>query len=118
MVAVNVAYLIPRLHLSRGAYIAVTALACVAPIAMALMRFAAGVRVSSMFDDIRFALLGSLIASVLTYPAGIVGTLFSCVTTYVGMLTPTESVLMAAPLYIGAGYLQWYVLIPRYFGSS
>jgi hypothetical protein len=108
----------PKLRVSRGAYVAFCALACVAPMAMVLLRYTAGVRVSSMFDDIRFALLGSLIASVLTYPAGIIGTAFSCVTAYVGLLTPTEAVLFAAPLYIGAGYLQWYVLIPRHFGSS
>lgn len=66
-------------------------------------------------DDTMFAILGTLMAGLFTYPTGIVGTIASCVTAYFGVLTPTESVVLATPLYVGAGYFQWYVLIPRYF---
>ena len=68
---------------------------------------------ASLSEDIIAAGLGSVVASILTYPAGVIGTAFSYATVYFGLLTPTEAVLFAAPLYIGAGYLQWYVLIPK-----
>ena len=62
-----------------------------------------------------FALLGTFMASLFTYPSGVIGTFVSGCAVYFGWLTPAESVLAATPLYIGAGYFQWYVLIPRYF---
>ena len=62
-----------------------------------------------------FALLGTLMAGLFTYPAGVVGTVVSFASVYYGWVTPTESVLLATPVYLGAGYYQWYVLIPNYF---
>lgn len=66
-------------------------------------------------DDMMFAALGTFMASLFTYPSGVVGTIVSCGAIYSGLLTPTQSVLLAAPVYVGVGYFQWYVLIPRYF---
>ena len=69
-------------------------------------------------EDIIAAGLGNMVASILTYPAGIIGTMLSYAAVYFGLLTPTEAVLLAAPFYIGAGYLQWYVLIPTWKGRA
>jgi len=64
------------------------------------------------------ALLGTWVASILTYPAGVIATVISYIPVYLGVVTATEAVLLAAPLYIAAGYLQWYVLVPNHFGVS
>jgi hypothetical protein len=108
-----------KLNLRRRTYIVLCVLACVTPVALVFVQFASDVSPSAASgDDILFAALGNFAASVLTYPAGVVGTIAFCVLIYVGLLTPTEAVLFAAPLYIGAGYFQWYVLIPKHFRVS
>lgn len=108
-----------KLSLSRRAYVLLVALACATPIALVFIHFALGVPTSiSSNEDILFAGLGGFMASAFTYPAGAIGTIVTYATIYAGLLTPTEATLFAAPFYIGAGYLQWYVLIPRHFGDS
>ncbi|SRR6266849_10504895 len=108
-----------KLNLPRRTYIVLCVLACVTPIALVFVQFASYVSPwIASGDDLLFAALGNFAASVLTYPAGVVGTIAFYVLIYVGLLTPTEAVLFAAPLYIGAGYFQWYVLIPKYFRIS
>jgi hypothetical protein len=97
-------------------YLVYCAWACVGPIALVLFRIAFGAPASiPAQEDMTFALLGTLMAGLFTYPTGVVGTMVSAALVYWGLVTPTESVLLATPFYIGAGYLQWYVLIPRYF---
>jgi len=97
-------------------YIIYCAWACVSPVALALLRIAFGAPASvPAQDDLMFALLGTFMAGLFTYPSGVVGTIVSCAAVYGIHLKPTESVLLAAPLYVAAGYFQWYVLIPRYF---
>ena len=59
---------------------------------------------------------GSLLVAFLTYPAGIVGTLFSMALVYPGIATPAEALCVAAPLYAVAGMFQWYVALPLAFG--
>ena len=95
-------------------YIFLSALACVIPIALVFVQFGLDIP-DSPASDMLLALLGIFLVSVLTYPAGVIGTVISCGATYSGLLTATEAVLFAAPFYVGAGYLQWYVLIPKYF---
>ena len=108
--------MIRKLSLSRWTYVVLCVLACVTPIVLAFVQVGLGLLTPvAAHDDLLFALAGSFMAIVLTYPAGVVGTFVSWVTMYFGFLTPTESVLLAAPVYLGAGYLQWYVLIPKYF---
>lgn len=97
-------------------YILYCTWACLSPVALAVIRIVFDASGSAPAqDDTMFAVLGTLMAGLFTYPTGIVGTIASWVTVYLGVLTPTESVLLATPLYVGAGYFQWYVLIPRYF---
>jgi hypothetical protein len=100
-------------------YIVYCAWACLSPVALVLVRLASGAPApASSQDDMMFALLGTFMASLFTYPSGVVGTIVSCAAAYSGLLTPTEAVLLATPVYVGAGYLQWYVLIPRYFRAG
>lgn len=108
-----------KLNLRLRTYVVLCVLACVTPIALVFVLFALNVPTSpSSNDDIMFAALGSLVASIFTYPAGVIGTIVSYLAVYFGLLTPTEAVLFAAPLYVGARYLQWYVLILGYFRVS
>ena len=90
--------------------------ACIGPIVLALFQLGFG-RPGSVAsqDDMMFALLATFMASLFTYPSGVIGSIVSYGTVHFGLLTPTESVLLATPVYIGAGYYQWYVLIPNYF---
>jgi hypothetical protein len=100
-------------------YLFFCAWACLSPVALVLVRLASGAPASgSSQDDMIFALLGTFMASLFTYPSGVVGTITSCVAVYFGLVTPTESVLLATPVYVAAGYLQWYVLIPMYFRAG
>ena len=108
-----------KLNLRRRTYIVLCGLACVTPIALVFVQFAYDVSPSAASDhDTLFAALGNFGANVLTYPAGVVGTIVFLGLVYGGWLTPTEALLFAAPLYIGAGYFQWYVLIPKHFRVS
>jgi hypothetical protein len=108
-----------KLNLSRRIYVLLVTLACATPIALVFISLALGVPTStSSSDDILYAAVGGLVASVFTYPTGVIGTIVSYATVYAGLLTPTEAPLFAAPFYIGAGYFQWYVLIPRHFRAS
>jgi len=90
--------------------------ACIGPIALALFQLGFG-RPGSVAsqDDMMFALLATFMASLFTYPMGVVGTIVSWGAVQFGALTPAVSVLLATPFYVAAGYYQWYVLIPGYF---
>jgi len=102
-----------KLNLHRRTYVILCLLACVTPLSLILVRFPSG-----MLDEFLLAAAGNLALSVLTYPAGIVGTIAFFALIFVGLATPTEAVLCAALLYIGAGYFQWYALIPKHFRHS
>lgn len=53
--------------------------------------------------------------ALLTYPLGMIPTLISLfITAYLVWLPPWGSVIFLCPLYFFAGYIQWYVLTPRY----
>jgi len=107
-----------KLNLHRRTYVILCVLACVTPLALDFTQLPFGVSSSAAFaDGTLWAAVGNLVVSVLTYPAGVVGTIAFYVLIFTGLATPTEAVLCAAPLYIGAGYFQWYVLIPKHFSS-
>jgi hypothetical protein len=106
-----------KLSLHRRTYVILCLLACVTPLALILARIPSGISSSDVSVDTLLAAVGNLAVSVLTYPAGVVGTIAFYALIFVGSATPSEAVLCAAPLYIGAGYFQWYVLIPKHFSS-
>jgi hypothetical protein len=86
-------------------------------IGVTLLGVAAGVAGSAADGNgasISFA-LGSLLIAVLTYPAGIVGTLCCFVLIYHGLATQAEVLALFAPVYAMAGVIQWYVVFPKIF---
>ncbi len=59
--------------------------------------------------------VGVLLLSMLTYPAGIIGTLCGMPLIFMGLVTPAEALAISAPVYAISGTLQWYVILPRVF---
>jgi hypothetical protein len=64
------------------------------------------------------AALGAQAVALLTYPAGVAGTLAALPALFFGIVTPIESLLISGPVSLAAGYLQWFVVIPRLFGGT
>jgi hypothetical protein len=60
--------------------------------------------------------LGSMLIAVLTYPAGVVGTLCGIALIYPGLATQAEVLALFAPVCAMAGVIQWYVVFPKVFG--
>ncbi len=100
--------------MNRWVYAALCAFVCVMPSLWIVGSLVLGTD-TGYEDDMLFTGMSMLIAALLTYPAGAIGTIASWLMTASGLVTPAESVLVAAPVYVGAGYCQWYVLVPRYF---
>lgn len=104
-------------RIGRKTYLALCLLACLAPLPILFGLFAwhwpDGAETYT--SDAVAAFWGTLAMAVLTYPLGALATLLFVVPPYFGWLTPTESLMAVAPLYALCGYLQWYVLVPRWF---
>jgi hypothetical protein len=64
------------------------------------------------------AALSLQIVALLTYPAGVAGIFAAFPLLYFGIVTPTEALLILGPISLAAGYLQWFVVIPRLFGRT
>jgi len=62
--------------------------------------------------------LGIQVLALLTYPAGAVGILPAMIGVFFGIVAPIESLLISGPISLAAGYLQWFVVIPRRFGFT
>jgi hypothetical protein len=108
-----------RLHaIRRRTYLTFSILVCTAPMAWVFLRYFLGVETGGYDEDIFYAGLGTFAACLLTYPAGVLGTIASFGMSASGFLTPTECVLLATPVYVCVGYLQWYVLLPQYFRQA
>lgn len=59
--------------------------------------------------------VGGLVAlAVLTFPAGIVPVLLCWLLVWNGIATPSEGVAAVMPVFIAVGYLQWFVLVPKF----
>lgn len=54
----------------------------------------------------------------LTFPLGVVGSLVTLPLIYTGIVTVSESYVVAAPFSAIAGMLQWYYIFPRLFSSN
>jgi len=99
--------------MSRGRYLALCAAACAVPILAELAQLSLGTPLPG--PENVYVAAGLLLLAVLSYPAGVIGTLAAVTTMWAGILTPAEAVVLATPLFAGAGYLQWYVLLPGFF---
>ena len=106
-----------KIGINRWVYIALGAVASCGPIAVVFAKlFYPGIGIE--LDDAILSTIGFQSLAILTYPAGVLGTLVSIPAIYSGFVTPTEALLIAGPIAIAAGYLQWYVVIPRVFGRA
>jgi hypothetical protein len=63
-------------------------------------------------------LLGIQVLALLTYPAGAIGILTAMTAVFFGIVTPIESLFISGPISLAAGYLQSFVVVPRFFGSA
>jgi len=100
--------------MNRILYLALCALVCVAPIVLVLLAVGMGWPVNEGVA----AGIALLLIPILTYPAGVVGTVFFLIVTLTGLTTLTEGMALAAPIFAGTGYLQWYVILPGVYGRK
>ena len=100
--------------MNRILYLALCALVCVAPIVVVVVAIGMGWPVT----DGMAAGIALLLIPILTYPAGVVGTVFFLIMSLTGLTTLTEAMALAAPIFAGAGYLQWYVILPKVYGRK
>jgi len=101
--------------MKRMLYLVLCVLVCVTPLALVVLFL--GMR-WPLDDDTLFAAIALLLISVLTYPAGVIGTVFCLGMIWSGLVTPTETIALSAPIFAGAGYLQWYVILPKVYGRN
>lgn len=109
-----------RLRMNRWIYFILCVIASCAPFALGFLGMTfpeLGAELSESIISI-ITVLGFQGLAVLTYPAGILGTFVSFLAILFGYTTPLEALLVAAPFSITAGYLQWFVVIPRIFAGS
>ena len=106
-----------KIRINRWVYFAMGAVASCGPIAVVFAQlFFPGIGIE--LDDAILSTFGFQSLAVLTYPAGVLGILVSLPPIYSGFVTPTEALLIAGPIAIAAGYLQWFVVIPRIFSRA
>jgi hypothetical protein len=105
--------------LRKRTYIALFVVPLLLPFFVAIAKFAID---GSRLESIRDALLvlpPLLCLMALTYPLGMVITAISFVVVVVlAWLPPFGGVMFAIPFYLIAGYVQWYLLVPRYFDTK
>jgi hypothetical protein len=106
--------------LNRATYLALCIFFCFIPALFVFISSASsgiGINLSILPEEYYpfISNLSLFLMTVLTYPAGAVGSIVTFITLFFGILTPTEAFLLTTPLYIAAGYIQWYVVMPKYF---
>lgn len=55
-----------------------------------------------------------LLIWLFTHPAGVLAQAVSIPLTYSGIATESEAFIMSLPVAVVMGYIQWYVIVPRY----
>ncbi len=78
---------------------------------------AVGSAVAQENSSVVMQLLLVLLLPVLTFPLGVLGALCTMPLIYYGITTPSEAQLITAPVYAAAGWLQWYIVLPKLFGK-
>jgi hypothetical protein len=66
----------------------------------------------SPHEPLLFAVAQQLV-HVLTYPLGVVAEALVMLLLVLGLATTSEALIAAWPLYVGLGYVQWFVVLPR-----
>ena len=99
--------------LNNWVYFSVCAVASLVPEVLDLVR-----PPDSAASFVAHAGMGILLLFLLTFPLGMLGCVaWWFVVTWSGpsIVTPSEAVVVLAPVFMLLGYRQWYVLIPRHF---
>jgi hypothetical protein len=105
------------MRMRRWVYLTLGTLAWFVPQAVAGVQIASPGLGTVIPEKVLIALAAQTVA-LLTYPAGVVGMLAAMPVLFFGIATPIESLLISGPISLAAGYLQWFVVIPRLFGRS
>jgi hypothetical protein len=107
----------PKMSIKRWVYITLGTLAWLMPLAAGAVQIA--------FPEFRGVIPEGVLAALsiqalalLTYPAGMAGLLVALPAIFFGLVTPIESLVISGPVAVAAGYLQWFVVIPRLFGRN
>jgi hypothetical protein len=106
---------VPKMRIKRWVYLTLGTVAWLAPLAAAAVQIVFPEFRGVIPEDFLAALSMQALA-LLTYPAGMAGLLAALPALYFGIVTPMESLLISGPVSLAAGYLQWFVVIPRLFG--
>jgi hypothetical protein len=107
----------PNVKIKRWVYVTLGTLAWFAPLAVVSVQAALPASRTMASENLLVALSVQAVA-LLTYPAGAVGMLATLPAIYLGIATPAEAMVVAGPISLAAGYLQWFVVIPRLFGRT
>ena len=100
-----------QMRKKRWIYVTLCTLAWLVPQAVAAIQIPG-------FPDMALWFLGTQVLALLTYPAGAVGILPTLIGIVFGIVTPIEALLISGPISLAAGYLQWFAVVPRLFGSD
>lgn len=60
-----------------------------------------------------YLVAATLLVWLLTHPAGILAQAVSMPLIYTGIATQSEAFMVALPVAMAMGYVQWYVVVPR-----
>jgi hypothetical protein len=111
-----------RITVNRWVYIAVVAAVCVGQVLVQILELVAGLQ-EALPGLVSFILSNQLVVQTalvmvmqtLTYPLGVVGWLSAFPLYMEGILTQGEFLVAVALVSAVAGWLQWYVVLPRLF---
>src|SRR5262245_19592240 len=100
-----------QMRKKRWIYVTLCTLAWLVPQAVAAIQIPG-------LPDMALWFLCTQVLALLTYPSGAVGILPTLIGIVFGIVTPIEALLISGPISLAAGYLQWFVVVPRLFGSD
>jgi hypothetical protein len=105
------------MSIKRWVYITLGTLAWLIPLAAGAVQIVFP-EFKGVIPEDALAALSMQALALLTYPAGMAGLVVALPAIYFGLVTPLESLLISGPVAVAAGYLQWFVVIPRLFGRT
>jgi len=110
-----------RIAVNQWVYIAVVAAVCVGQVLIQMLELVTGLQealpglVSLLSNQLVVQTALVMVMQTLTYPLGVVGWLSAFPLYMEGILTQGEFLVAVALVSAVAGWLQWYVVLPRLF---